>query len=135
MKPEMRLPEVGQAVRVRNRLATVRAVDPYESRNEGRLHLVEVEYLDDCQFPAADQLLWEAEATGRVLGATALGLKSIAAGARLETFDLQVVFLANGQQRLAWSLQFVTGDPDGYEAGQNVLIDAMTGSVIGLKDL
>ena len=68
-------------------------------------------------------------------GATALGLKSIAAGARLETFDLQVVFLANGQQRLAWSLQFVTGDPDGYEAGQNVLIDAMTGSVIGLKDL
>jgi hypothetical protein len=67
--------------------------------------------------------------------ATALGLKSIAAGARLEAFDLQVVFLANGQQRLAWSLQFVTGDPDGYEAGQNVLIDAMTGSVIELKDL
>ncbi len=58
MQIESRLPEVGQAVRVRKRLATVRAVDPYESRNEGRLHLVEVEYLDDCQFPAADQLLW-----------------------------------------------------------------------------
>src|ERR1700676_5380871 len=66
------IPEVGQAVRVRNRLATVRAVDPYESRNEGRLHLVEVEYLDDCQFPAADQLLWEVEATASVLGSTSL---------------------------------------------------------------
>ena len=72
MTTEMRTPEVGQAVRVRNRLATVRAVEPYESRTEGRLHLVEVEYLDDCQFPAADQLLWEVEATARVLGATSL---------------------------------------------------------------
>lgn len=72
MPTETLLPEVGQAVRVRNRLATVRAVDPYESRNDGRLHLVEVEYLDDCQFPAADQLLWEAEATAGVLGATSL---------------------------------------------------------------
>src|SRR6478736_4909937 len=72
MPTETRLPEVGQAVRVRNRLATVRAVDPYEGRTEGRLHLVEVEYLDDCVFPAADQLLWEAEATARVLGATSL---------------------------------------------------------------
>jgi len=66
------IPEVGQAVRVRNRLATVRTVDPYESRTEGRLHLVEVEYLDDCVFPVVDQLLWEAEATARVLGATSL---------------------------------------------------------------
>ena len=43
-----RIPEVGQAVRVRNRLATVRAVEPYDSRTgSGRLHIVEVEYLDD----------------------------------------------------------------------------------------
>ena len=72
MQTESRPLEVGQAVRVRNRLATVRAIDSYESRDEGRLHLVEVEYLDDCQFPAADQLLWETEATARVLGATSL---------------------------------------------------------------
>ncbi len=72
MLTDTRLPEVGQAVRVRNRLATVRAIDSYESRNEGRLHLVEVEYLDDCQFPSADQLRWEAEATASVLGATSL---------------------------------------------------------------
>ena len=72
MQTESRPLEVGQAVRVRNRLATVRSIDSYESRDEGRLHLVEVEYLDDCQFPAADQLLWETEATARVLGATSL---------------------------------------------------------------
>lgn len=72
MPLEVPVPEVGQAVRVRNRLAVVRAVDPYETRNAGRMHLVEVEYLDDHRFPAADQLLWEAEASARVLGATSL---------------------------------------------------------------
>ncbi len=67
------LPEVGQAVRVRNRLATVRAVEPYDSGDiQGVLRLVEVEYLDDCHYPEVDQILWEAEATATVLGATSL---------------------------------------------------------------
>src|SRR3954471_4685887 len=66
-------PEVGQAVRVRNRLATVRAVEPYDSRDaQGRLHVVEVEYLDDFRYPEAEQLLWEVEATANVLGTTTL---------------------------------------------------------------
>jgi hypothetical protein len=69
----LQIPEVGHAVRVRNRLATVRAVEPYESRDaQGRLHIVEVEYLDDCRFPEAEQLLWEVEATAKVLGTTLL---------------------------------------------------------------
>jgi hypothetical protein len=67
------LPEVGQAVRVRNRLATVRAVEPYDSGDiQGVLRLVEVEYLDDCRYPEAGQILWEAEATATVLGSTSL---------------------------------------------------------------
>ena len=67
------VPEVGQAVRVRNRLATVRAVEPYDSRTaRGRLHIVDVEYLDDWRYPEAEQLLWEVEATGTVLGTTSL---------------------------------------------------------------
>ena len=67
------VPEVGQAVRVRNRLATVRAVEPYDSRDEqGRLNLVEVEYLDDCRYPEIDQVLWEVEASATVLGSTSL---------------------------------------------------------------
>ncbi len=67
------IPEVGQAVRVRSRLATVRAVEPYDSRTvQGRLHVVDVEYLDDCRYPEAEQLLWEVEATASILGKTSL---------------------------------------------------------------
>jgi superfamily II DNA or RNA helicase len=67
------IPEVGQAVRVRNRLATIRAVEPYDSRDaQGRLHIVDVEYLDDCHFPEAEQLLWEVEATATIVGTTSL---------------------------------------------------------------
>ena len=67
------IPEVGQAVRVRNRLATVRAVEPYDSRTaQGRLNIVDVEYLDDFRYPEAEQLLWEVEATAKVLGKTSL---------------------------------------------------------------
>ncbi len=66
-------PEVGQAVRVRNRLATVRSVQPFNTQGEeGRLNLVEVEYLDDCRHPEIDLLLWEAETTASVLGKTSL---------------------------------------------------------------
>src|SRR3954463_7230800 len=67
------VPEVGQAVRIRNRLATVRAVEPYDSRTpQGRLHIVDVEYLDDFRYPEAEQLLWEVEATAVSLGKTSL---------------------------------------------------------------
>jgi superfamily II DNA or RNA helicase len=66
-------PEVGQAVRVRNRPATVRTVEPYDSQTtSGRVHLVEVEYLDDVRYPETDQVLWEAESSAQVLGATSL---------------------------------------------------------------
>ena len=69
----LQIPEVGHAVQVRNRLATVRAVEPYDHpKGEGRWHIVEVEYLDDCRFPEAEQLLWEVEATAKVLGTTSL---------------------------------------------------------------
>jgi hypothetical protein len=67
------IPEVGQAVRVRSRLATVRAVEPYDSRTDrGRLHVVDVEYLDDYRYPEAEQLLWEVEVTASILGSTSL---------------------------------------------------------------
>jgi len=70
---EARFPEVGQAVQVRNRLATVRAVEPYDTRGkQGRMHIVEVEYLDDCRHPESEQVLWEVEATATVLGSTSL---------------------------------------------------------------
>ena len=52
MPNQLAIPEVGQAVRVRNRLATVRAVEPYDTRTaQGRLNIVDVEYLDDFRLP------------------------------------------------------------------------------------
>jgi len=67
------LPEVGQAVQVRGRLGTVRTVAAYDTgKPTGRLHLVEVEYLDERGQPEEDQLLWEVEPTGRILGDTSL---------------------------------------------------------------
>lgn len=69
----LQIPEVGQAVHIRNRLATIRAVEPYDSHDaQGRLHIVDVEYLDDCHFPEDEQLLWEVEATAKILGTTSL---------------------------------------------------------------
>ena len=66
-------PEVGQAVRLRSRLATVRAVEHYDHpRGNGRLHVVDVEYLDDWRHPEAEQVLWEVEATAVILGKTSL---------------------------------------------------------------
>lgn len=73
MPAQSAIPEVGQAVRVRNRLATVRAVEPYDSRTpQGRLHVVDLEYLDDFHYPESEQLLWEVEATAETLGKTSL---------------------------------------------------------------
>lgn len=67
------IPEVGQAVRVRKRLGVVRAIEPYDSRTpQGRLHVIEVEYLDDDRHPESEQLLWEVEATAVPLGKTTL---------------------------------------------------------------
>lgn len=67
------IPQVGQAVRVRNRLATVRAVEPYDTRSaQGRLNIVDVEYLDDFRYPESEQVLWEVETAAKPLGKTTL---------------------------------------------------------------
>jgi hypothetical protein len=38
----------------------------------GRLHPVDLEYLDDLRYPESEQLLWEVEATAEPQGKTAL---------------------------------------------------------------
>ncbi len=71
--PALLLPEVGQAVIIRNRLALVRTVEPYDTRDRtGRLNLVEVEYLDDFRHPLSDHVLWEMEPQKQIIGKTSL---------------------------------------------------------------
>ena len=55
---------------VRNRRGIVTAVEPFDG-DDGRLHLVHLEYKDD-QLPHAEQLLWELEPRSRLLEPTAL---------------------------------------------------------------
>ncbi|MFB3789295.1 MAG: DISARM system SNF2-like helicase DrmD [bacterium] len=67
-------PESGQFVRIRNRLAAVRAVEEYTREDRHAplpLHLVEVEYLDD-KTPQMDLVLWNLEPRAEVIGATSL---------------------------------------------------------------
>ena len=52
-------PRVGMLATVRNRRGVVKAVEPFDGE-EGRLHLVHLEYKDDAA-PVSDRLLWELE--------------------------------------------------------------------------
>jgi len=63
-------PRVGMFATVRNRRGVISAVEPFDGEN-GRLHLVHLDYKDD-QFPAAEQLLWELEPHKTLLQPTAL---------------------------------------------------------------
>ena len=55
---------------VRNRRGVVSAVEPFDG-DDGRVHLVHIEYKDD-QLPVEERLLWELEPRGRLLEPTAL---------------------------------------------------------------
>jgi hypothetical protein len=43
---------------VRNRWGLIRAVEPFDSSTDGRIHLVSIEYLD-ADGAAEDTLIWD----------------------------------------------------------------------------
>ena len=64
------IPRAGLLAHVRNRHGVIVAVTPFDGEN-GRLHLVDVEYKDARQ-PATERLLWELEAVREVVEPTAV---------------------------------------------------------------
>jgi SNF2-related domain/Helicase conserved C-terminal domain len=64
-------PRVGMMATVRNRRGLVVSVDPFDTRPDGRLHLVRVEYTDPDGV-ADDTLVWEREHNRALLEPTAL---------------------------------------------------------------
>jgi len=64
------IPRIGMFATVRNRRGIISAVEPFDGQ-DGRLHLVHLEYKDD-QLPIEDRLLWELEPRGVLLEPTAL---------------------------------------------------------------
>ncbi len=64
------IPRIGMFATVRNRRGIVAAVEPFDGE-EGRLHLVHLEYKDD-ELPIEERLLWELEPRKVLLEPTAL---------------------------------------------------------------
>jgi len=89
---------------VRNRRGIVSAVEPFDGQ-DGRLHLVHIEYKDD-QLPAEEQLLWELEPRRALLEPTALPDPSRSDPMPVEDFD--AVLRAS-----RWSAAAPFLDPDG----------------------
>lgn len=64
-------PREGMMAVVRNRRSMITSVQPYDSGEQGRYHLVEVEYSDSIGLET-EQLLWEVESEAQVLEPSAL---------------------------------------------------------------
>lgn len=79
------IPRVGMFATVRNRRGVVTAVEPFDGE-DGRLHLVHLEYKDD-QLPLEEPLLWEIEARRSLLEPTALPVVSSTDPMPPEDFD------------------------------------------------
>src|SRR5690606_6210241 len=68
--PSTSIPRPGMFATVRNRRGVITNVEPFDG-DDGRLHLVHLDYKDD-QLPHEEQLLWEIESRKNVLEPTTL---------------------------------------------------------------
>jgi superfamily II DNA or RNA helicase len=64
-------PRVGMMATVRNRRGVIVSVEPFDTKTDGRLHMVRVEYADGEGSPD-DMLLWERESRASLLEPAAL---------------------------------------------------------------
>lgn len=82
-------PREGMMAVVRNRRALITGVQPFDADEQGRLHLVEVEYTDGVGAET-DQVLWEVEPGTDVLEPAALPRVEATAPMELREFDAMV---------------------------------------------
>ena len=100
-------PRPGMLATVRNRRGLITSVEPHDGADEGRVHVVEVEYLD-ADGSGQDILVWEREADARLLEPTALPAPDRTDPMDPEEFDAMV-------RAARWSALQPFLDPD--EAG------------------
>jgi hypothetical protein len=64
----MDAPEVGRYVLVRKRPAIVRNVSVFnEARSAKAMHFVDLDYIDDYEFPDSDRVIWELEVNAKLI--------------------------------------------------------------------
>ena len=85
----MQAPREGMMAVVRNRRAMITGVQPFDADDQGRFHLVEVEYSDGTGVET-DQLLWEVELGTEVLEPSALPRVERTAPMEPREFDAMV---------------------------------------------
>jgi len=99
------LPRPGMFATVRNRRGVIAAVEPFDGE-DGRVHLVELDYKDD-QLPAAEKLIWELELPhARLLEPNTLPDPSRSAPMPAEDFDALL-------RTTRWTSAMPFLDPDG----------------------
>ena len=98
------IPREGSVATVRNRRGICAAVRPFDG-NDGRLHLVDIEY-NDGEYPYDETLLWEIESATQLLEPT--GLPRPDGGEPMQHRDIAALIRA-----CRWTARTPFLDPDG----------------------
>ena len=98
-------PRVGMLAKVRNRRGVVASVEPFDAADEGRLHLVRIEYTD-ADGIAEDTILWEREESTDLLEPHSL--PRVDAEPRMDPAELDALVRAT-----RWGALRPFLDPDG----------------------
>jgi len=110
---------------VRNRRGVISAVEPFDG-DDGRLHLVHLDYKDD-QRPHREQLLWEKEPRGKLLEPTAL--PDIAGSDAMPQADYDALLRA-----ARWTSASPYLDPDGDGPVQRMPVSSPFHGAVQVED-
>lgn len=121
----IQVPRIGMFATVRNRRGVVAAVEPFDGEN-GRLHLVHLEYKDD-QLPVEERLLWELEPKRVLLEPTALPVFSSTDPMPPENFDALL-------RAARWSATSPYLDPDGEGPLESLPISSPFHGALEIED-
>ena len=103
------IPREGMMAVVRNRRAIISGVKPFDAAEEGRFHLIEVEYTDGTGAES-DELLWEVEPGTELLEPAAL--PPVESTAPMDPQELDAMVRASRWSALTPSLPFSGLDDD-----------------------
>ena len=99
------IPRIGMLATIRNRRGIITDVNPYDSKEEGRYHLVRIEYTDS-EAPINDSVIWEREPIAALSEPNALPRVNSDPPMKPEEYDALI-------RASRWSALTPMLDPDG----------------------